>query len=459
MVTPGLTHRGDIGINGERVVALAESGDLAARAAEVIDAHDCLVIPGGVDPHCHYRVSFAGVSAESQDYSAAAACGGTTTVIDFAFQFPPGTLHDAIREKKEEASGRMAVDYGLHAIATGAVSFEVIEEIGDVIRGGIPTIKTFTAYEGVMTDDGHRWGVMQEVARCGGLSVVHAEDEAIAAWLTKQYLREGKTHGAYISETRGPIVEEAAVRRTMLLAERAGSPLYILHMAAGSAVQALAEGRARGLPFYGETLIAYLSFTAEKLWDDANRGLLWNNIPPIKLQEDQDILWDSIVDGRLQVVSTDHFAVSAADRYDKEGSTIDHLQAGQAAVELRVPVLYHLGVASGKLSLERFVELTSTNPARIMGLYPRKGQIAIGSDADIVVIDPNRKWVVDHRQLHMSADWNCWDGWELDGQIRFTLLRGKVIVDRGNFVGSKTGGHFVARMMLPDVLVGGPSRP
>jgi dihydropyrimidinase len=304
----------------------------------------------------------------------------------------------------------------------------------------------------MMVDDGHRWGVIQAVAEHGGLSVVHAEDESIAQWLTKQHLREGKRHGAYIAQTRGPLVEEAAVRRTMLLAERAGSPLYVLHMAAGSAVEALAEGRARGLPFYGETLIAYLSFTSDRLWDDEARGLLWNNIPPLKSAEDRATLWRAIADDRLQVVATDQFAVSAAERYEKEGTTVDQLQAGQAAVELRLPVLFHLGVAGGRLSLRRFVELTSTNAAKIMGLFPQKGQIAVDSDADIVVIDPSRRWVVDHRQLHMRADWNCWDGWELQGQIRHTLLRGRVIVDRGRFVGSRTGGRFLERTLLPDVM-------
>ena len=228
------------------------------------------------------------MQAEGQEHSWACAWGGTTTICDFVLQEPPTSLHDAVTEKKAEAEGSMAVDYGLHAILAGEIPFEVMEEIGDVIRGGIPTIKTLTTYAWKV-DDGHRFGVMTEVAEAGGLSIVHAEDDDLANWLTRKYVRDGKTHGGYCAETRGALVEELAIRRAMLLAERTGSPLYIFHMAAGSGVEALAESRARGLPMYGETLLIYLTWTADKLFDDENRGLLWSNFPTIKFQEDQDL--------------------------------------------------------------------------------------------------------------------------------------------------------------------------
>jgi dihydropyrimidinase len=256
----------------------------------------------------------------------------------------------------------------------------------------------------------------------------------------------------------------AAVRRAMLLAERAGSPLYVLHMGAGSAVEALAEGRARGLPFYGETIAAYLSFTAEDLWDDAPvevdgrtyaaRGLLYNNFPTIKFAEDREVLWHAIADDRLQVVSTDHCLVSARDRFEIMGTTVQSMQGGQAAAELRLPVLYHLGVAQGRLSLNRFVELVSTNPAKIMGLYPRKGDLAVGGDADIAVLDPNRRWTVRWQDLHMTPGYSCWDGWELDGKVVTTILRGEVLVENEVFVGSKTGGQFLPRTLLPEIVSG-----
>ena len=451
VVTPSTTAQLDVAVQGERISAIGQPEVLGTDAKTVLDATGCLVIPGGVDPHVHYNLAFGPVRSESQDFSAAAAYGGTTTVIDFALQQAPKTLHEAIQDKQAEAAGRMAVDYGLHAILTGPeVPFEVLEEIGPVIQEGIPTIKTFMTY-GWMVDDGYRWGIMQAVAAAGGMSVVHAEDDAIATWLTKKYLRQGKTHGAYIVETRNALVEEAAIRRAMLLAERAGSPLYVLHMAAGSGVLALAEARSRGLPFYGETITPYLSFTADALWDDQRQGLLWNNYPTPKYQQDQDLLWQALADGRLQTVGSDHFATSVADHYDKMGTTVDRMQAGHANIELRLPVTFHLGVQQGRMSLNRFVEVVASEPAKIMGLYPQKGTLAVGSDADIVVLDPNRTWTVHHQDLHMSADYSCWDGWQLHGKVVTTILRGAVLVHDGRFVGSKVGGRFLPRTLPKEV--------
>jgi dihydropyrimidinase len=447
----------DVAVAGEKIALIERPGVLDGQARTVIDASDRLVIPGGVDPHVHYNLGFGPVRAESQDFSPAAAFGGTTTVIDFALQEPPGSLNEAITDKKAEAAGRMAVDYGLHAIVTGPdVSFEVIDEIGGVIRDGIPTVKTFMTYHWIV-DDGHRWGIMSEVAANGGMSVVHAEDDAIANWLTKKYLREGKRHGAYIVETRNALVEEAAIRRAMLLAERAGSALYVLHMAAGAGVLALAEGRARGLPFYGETLTPYLSFTADALWRDDKRGLLWNNFPTPKYQEDQDLLWQALGDGRLQAVGSDHFSTTVSDHYDKMGTTVDQMQAGHANVELRLPVVFHEGVGRERISVNRFVEVVATNPAKIMGLYPQKGTIAVGSDADIVVFDPKRTWTVHHEDLHMRADYSCWEDWEIQGKVETTILRGSVLVRDGRFSGSKSGGRFLPRSLPAEIITPSPN--
>jgi dihydropyrimidinase len=462
VVSPTGAESLDIAVEGETIAAIGAQGSLGTEAKKVIDADGCLVIPGGIDPHVHYAMDFEHIIlTEGPPYSFAAALGGNTSVIDFAFQEPPQGLMDALSDRKQQFAGEMAIDYGLHAILTKEFSFDVVEEIGQAISEGVPTIKTMMTY-GYMTDDGQRWGMMNEVAKHGGMSVVHAEDDAIARWLTAQYIREGKTHGAYISEVRGPIVEEAAIRRAMFLAERAGSPLYVLHMAAGSGVEALAEGRARGLPFYGETLSAYLSFTQDDIWDESPievngtvynaRGCLYNNYPVPKFAADRETCWNAIADGRLQVVATDHALVSLKDRFQTMSTTIDNMQAGQAAVELRVPLLYDQGVNSGKLSVNRWVELISTNPAKIMGMWPKKGQLALGSDADIVVFDPNKSWTVRWQDLHMSEKYSCWDGWELTGKVRDTVLRGSILVENEEYVGSKTGGRFVPRTLLPEVL-------
>ena len=301
VVTEEGAREADVAVSGEQIAAVDAPGALGSEAARVIDAQGLLVLPGGVDPHVHYELEALGARSESADTSIGAMFGGNTTVIDFAFCVPPESAHDAISSRKATFEGRMAPDWALHVILAGEIPFEVMEEIGDVVKGGVPTIKTMTTY-GWMCDDGHRYGVMSEVAEAGGLSVIHAEDDEIARWLTKKYVREGKTHGAYIGETRPSLVEEAAIRRALLLAERTGSALYILHMAAAAGVDALAEARAKGLPCYGETLTPYLSFTADNLWED-ERGLLYNNYPTIKTQADQDVLWEAIVDDRIQAVT------------------------------------------------------------------------------------------------------------------------------------------------------------
>jgi dihydropyrimidinase len=457
VVTETSIRQLDIGVTGDQIAAIGLPGVLGSEAAKVVEAEGCYVIPGGVDTHVHYTspripTRAGDIECETQDYSFAAALGGVTTIIDFAFQGPPQTLHDAVDDKKKEAEGRMAVDYGLHAALTKDFSHEVIDEIGDVIKNGIPTIKTLMIYPYFMSDDGRRWEVMTRVAEHGGMSMVHAEDHALNDWLREKYVREGKTHGAYTVEIRGPLVEEAAVRRAMLLAERSGSSLFVLHLGAGSAVEALAEGRAKGLPFYGETLPQYLSFTADKLWDDEARGLLWATTPPLKYQEDQDVLWQALADDRLQVVASDHFAITSQTKFEEQGTTIESLMAGYHAIELRMELMFHSGVQEGRIGLRRFVELTSTNPAKLMGLYPKKGTLSQGADADIVVIDPQKTWTVHADDLHSIADYTHWEGWELKGKVVTTIMRGSVLVDDGSFVGSKTGGQFIPRTLDRDAI-------
>jgi dihydropyrimidinase len=441
LVTPTSSAVEDVAVDGETIAAVGPPGSLG-DAKTVIDADGCLVLPGGVDPHVHYGLDFGVVKAEGPEYSPAAAYGGTTTVVDFALQQAPTSLHDAVAAKRAETEGRMAVDYAFHAIVAGPdVSFDVVEEIGDLVRAGIPTIKLFMTY-GWMVDDGEMWAVMTETTANGGMVVLHAEDDAIARRLTAGYVREGKTDGAYIVETRPPLVEEAAIRRALLLAERSGCPLYVLHIAAGSAVQALGEARARGLPAYGETLTPYLSFTADQLWENP----LVSNYPVPKYADDQAVLWEALGDDRLQAVGSDHFSTTRADHYAM-GTTVDSMMAGHANVELRLPVLFHLGVQEGRIGLSRFVEVVSANPAKLMGLYPRKGSLAPGSDADLVVIDPNRRWTIRAEDLHMRADYSCWDGWELRGKVVTTVLRGNVLVDEGRFVGPTGGGRFLERRL------------
>lgn len=434
----------DVAVIAGRIASITPHGSHYARVKRTIHADGLLVLPGAVDPHCHFGTFLDDSWAEPECYSAAAAFGGTTTVLDFVFQSAPASLHEAVQRKREQADGEMAVDYGLHAVVTGDISFEVLDEIPDIIQSGIPSVKTFMTYRSLVVDDGHRWAVMREVADHGGLSLVHAEDDAIAAWLTKRSLRRGNIHGSYISETHPALVEEAAVRRALLLAERAESPIYILHVSSAAALAAITQARTRGLPVYGETLLTYLSFTNEQVRTGEDGGLLWNNFPPLKCDSDRRTLREAVKDDRLQVVSSDQWANTYDERM-ASGTTIDRLQSGQAAVELRVPVLFHLLVNSGMIELERFVEVVATNPAKLMGIYPEKGDLQVGSDADIVLFDPHATWTIRHEDLHMRADWNCWDDWEITGRVALTLLRGEIMVEHGRWVGPRGSGHFLKR--------------
>ena len=286
------------------------------------------------------------------------------------------------------------------------------------------------------------------------MSIAHAEDDAIANWLTEKYIREGKTRGGYISEVRPALVEEAAIRRLMLLAEHTGSSLYVLHVGAASGMRAIAEGHARGLRFYCESLAAFLSFTQDMLFEE--RGLLKSNFPTIKTKQDQDELWQGLVDGRVSTVGSDHSGFTVSQRYDMIGRELPQVQGGQLASEMRLPVVYSLGVADGRISLERFVEVISTNPAKLMGLWPQKGQITVGSDADIVIIDPTGSWTVSVDTHHMQADYNAYEGWELKGRVMTTILRGTVLYDEGNYTGPKTNGRFIERRLLPEYASIGP---
>jgi dihydropyrimidinase len=463
VVTPTETRQVDVGVSGELIDAIAPPGSL--RGAREIDAEGCLVFPGAVDPHTHYGSNVGRLDLEGAEWTWGAAFGGTTTIVDFAKVAPPSSIGEAIAARTEQFEGRTAVDWSLHVILMNDFSFEVIEEIGDVIRAGYPTIKTYMTYGG-MTDDGRRYGAMLETAEHGGLAVVHAEDDAIASFLTQKHLREGKTHGAYICDVRGSLVEEAAVRRALLLAERSGAPLYVLHMAAEAGIVALAEARTRGVPAYGETLSLYLHFTQEEMWDETPvevngtrydaRGMLANNYPTPKQPSDREACWQALADGRLQVVATDHAGMSLATRFELMGHELPMPQAGQIAAELRVPLLYHHGVGTGRFDVNRFVELISTNPAKLMGLWPRKGRLAEGADADIVVFDPSRRWTVTPAELHSRDDWNTWEGYQLEGRVRTTILRGAVLVEDERWVGPRTAGRFQPRAIPREVREGDP---
>lgn len=445
--TPTATLPLDIGVKDGRVALLAAPGSIGVEAAHVEDATGCHVVPGGIDAHVHF--SFAATATMHAQSAAAgtraAAFGGTTTVIDFAWQRGSESLLAAIDERKAVfAAERPHVDYAFHAMMTGAITFEALEEIPEAIGEGVSSFKTFTTFSGASasgslhTDDGRIWGVMQQAARHGGMTMVHCEDDCLIDFHVRGLYREGREHGSNIAEARPSIVEEAAVARMLLLARRSGSPLYVVHVSTIEAAEAIAEARGRHLPVYGEVLHNQLVFTGDAY--HRHNGLCFHNYPPLKSPADRDALWAGLL-ADLSTTASDDYTVPLAEKLS--GQRVDNLTGGHNGVETRMGVLWSEGVAKGRLSVDRFVELTSSGPAKVFGLYPQKGALLPGCDADIVVLDPALRQTLTLGTLHSDCDYSVWDGWECNGYPRTTIARGAVLVRDGAWVGPQHRGRFV----------------
>jgi len=448
VVTAAGRFRADVGVRDGRVVLLSAPGALTEDATKRLDASGKFVVPGGIDSHVHFNlgVTEAMRAQSALDGSRAAAYGGTTTFIDFGFQAGAGSPVEAASAKiKELGDQQPHVDYALHLMLTQNVTDAAMGELPEVISGGIASFKMFTTFaEGsasgnLLSDDGVIWGVMNAAERAGGVLMVHAEDNCIINFNTRRLYAEGREAGRNIALARPPLAEEAAIRRMILLAERSGCPLYVVHVSSESGAAAIAEARSRRVPVFGEVLHNYLAFTSE---DYAKPdGTLYHNYPPLKSQADQDALWSAIALGDLDTVASDDFTIPRSSKLS--GLVVDNVPGGHNGIETRMDVLFSEGVAKNRLTMEQFVKLTAEAPARLFGLYPRKGVIAVGSDADLVLIDPAARHTIRLDELHSACDYSLWDGWELTGRVTATVLRGQVLVEDGNWVGPRHTGGFV----------------
>jgi len=464
LITPGGIFRADVGIAEERIAALGKE----LRGRMELDATGCYVLPGGIDPHVHLQMP-VGNYASSDDFTSgtvAAALGGTTTVIDFVEPEPGEPLLEALEKRRAEADGRVAVDYGLHMTiptwhaalrqAQDTAHPEVLDTLPEVVAAGAPSFKLYLAYEGLRLDDAQLYRVMKVITAAGGLPIVHCENGPICETLRAQAVAQGNTTPIYHALTRPPRQEAEAVSRAIDVAALAGSPLYIVHVSCAEAATRIAAARARGEPVYGETCPQYLALTADAL--DGPHGERFVCSPPLRNEADQSALWDALARGDLDVLATDHCPFTAADKSGQADFTT--IPGGLPSIEARLSLAYHFGPrhwrspepcpepAEGPvegITLERWVEICCTNPARIFGLR-RKGQIAPGFDADLVVFDPDR-WVTIQagRTLHERVDWSPYEGMAVQGWPRDVLSRGRVIVREGEFVGRVGWGRFVSR--------------
>jgi dihydropyrimidinase len=328
---------------------------------------------------------------------------------------------------------------------TGDTTFEVLDEIPEAISGGVSSFKMFTTFSGasasgaLFMDDGRIWGVMQQTAKYGGIAMVHCEDDCIIDFCVRRLYRQKRQQAIHVHEARPRLCEEAAVHRMLLLSRRTDSPLYIVHVSSIEAVEAIAEARGKRQPVYGESLHNYLAFCDE---DYAKpNGTIYHNYPALKTAKDRAALWEALKTGVLDVTSSDDFTIPFAAK--TSGKEVDNVSGGHNGIETRMAYLFSEGVKTGKLSVNRFVDVSSTAVAKLFGLYPRKGSIAIGSDADIVIIDPNLKRRLTLPDLHSNCDYSLWDGWEFNGFPVLTMVRGSVLVEDGKWTGPEGVGQFI----------------
>ncbi len=459
VVTPQGVITGDVGIAGETIAAIAAPGALPAQSAQrVIDATGHIVMPGGIDPHVHMHHVWIKpdgtrlVTAGPEQVGRAALHGGTTTLIDFAYWRDGASAREAIALRDKDFIGKSPCDWAYHIMLHSEPPQEFAGQLAEAIQAGYPTLKIFTtnilpSRTGRMIDFGDIWEAFQVLAKEGGLGVIHAEDNDIVMHMYAKLIREGRVAFEHLAEVHNQLSEDLSFRRVLRLAENVpGTALYMMHVSAGTGVAAIAEARRKGLPVYGETLHQYLIYSA----DDYKRpnGQMYHTYPSLKSQDDQKALWAGTNDGTIHCVATDELCCTLRDK--TIGKRIDDTTGGNSGVEPRLAVMYTEMVARRRYSLSQYVDLVSTNAAKIMGLYPRKGAIAAGSDADITILDPTRRGSVRAIDLH-ETDYTPWEGHDIFAWPVTTLLRGKVMVENGQYCGSVTDGKYLKRKIRPEI--------
>jgi dihydropyrimidinase len=446
VVTASDMYAGDVLVEDEKIAVIGTSL-VEIQTDKVIDASGKYVLPGGIDVHTHLDMPFGGATSadDFETGTVAAAFGGTTSVVDFAIQYRGQTLHEAWETWMKKAESKAVVDYGFHMIIT-ELTDQVEGEMDALVREGITSFKLFMAYPGVfMLDDASIFKALLRTGRNGGTICMHAENGGVIDVLVQRALAEGKTAPKYHALTRPARAEAEATHRAIALAEIADVPVYIVHLSAAEALEMVMEARDRGLPAHAETCPQYLFLSYENYEEPDFGGAKYVMSPPLRDKAKQDRLWRGLAFNDLQVISTDHCPFCMKEQKELGRNDFSKIPNGAPGIETRMSLVYDGGVRAGRISLNRFVELTSTSPAKIFGLFPRKGTIAPGSDADIVVFDPARKTRLSAKTLHMNVDYNPYEGREVTGVVDTVVSRGRVIVDGGTFTGRAGAGLFLKR--------------
>lgn len=445
VVTAAGAFPADVVIEGEKIKALEDSSTVPAD--HIIDAAGRLILPGAIDVHTHLDMPFGG-TVTADDFASgtrAAAAGGTTTIVDYAIQSRGGTLREALEAWHRRAAGKSAVDYGFHLAVTD-LREEVLEEIPGLIRDGYPSYKVFMAYKGALqVDDATLFRVLRLAGRHGGLVLVHAENGDVIDVLTRDFLAEGKTAPLYHALSRPPEVEEEATARFIALARMAGAPAYVVHLSAAGALDQVARARAAGQPIFAETCPQYLFLSLDRYKEPDFGGAKYVMSPPLRAAGNEEALWRGLAAGTLQTVASDHCSFNLQGQKELGRDDYTKIPNGAPGVETRVQLLYAGGVNTGRISLPRFVDLVSTAPARLFGLYPRKGTIAVGSDADLVIFNPEAPFTITAAAQQQNVDYNPYEGFQGKGVPEKVLCRGRVVAEAGRFTGEAGYGRFLPR--------------
>lgn len=447
VVTATDDYMGDILIDGETITALGAPGTFAALHADVLlDAGGKYIFPGAIDVHTHMELPLP-TTVASDDFETgtiAAACGGTTTILDFANQQRGHTLADALQTWHAKARGKAVIDYGFHMTIT---DLEAAPEaaMDEMIAEGITTFKLLMAYPGTfMVDDDTIFRVLRRSARLGGLVMVHAENGIVIDLIVRETVAAGHTAPGFHALSRPAILEGEATQRVITLATLAQAPLYVVHVSCAPSLHAVASARAQGLPVWGETCPQYLYLDDGLYAAPGFEGAKFVCTPPLRRIADNEALWLGLQRRELQVVSTDHAPFNFVGQKELGLHDFTKIPNGLPGVEHRVMLLY-AGVRTGKLGLHHFVDLVATAPAKLFGLFPRKGTIASGSDADLVIFDPERPMTISAATQHQRVDYTPYEGMQIKGVPDTVLLRGQVIVRNGEYVGGKGGGQYLRR--------------
>jgi dihydropyrimidinase len=443
LVNADQTLDADLGILGEKIVAIGQN----LNGRRVIDASGLLVLPGAVDPHVHLEMP-VGTTRSSDDWytgTCAAAYGGTTTIIDFVEPAAGESLTHALSLRRELAKSKSVIDFGLHITITNDDP-QTLDEISSICQDGCTSFKTYRTYDGFKLSDTAFLNVLTAVRSAGGVVLVHAENDAIIGYLKRQFRTDKQTDPIFHARSRPAIAEGEAIQRSLAMAEVTGARLYIVHISTALGEEALIAARKRGVKAYGETCPQYLLLTERELMRPDFEGAKFVCSPPLRTDADRERLWQGLSVDDIQTVGTDHCPFNFHGQKNLGRHNYEDIPGGLPGIETRLALLYQFGVRSGRMSLNRWVEVCCANPARIFGLFPRKGALQPGADADIVLFDPGKKVTITKSILHEQVDYTPYEGFELQGYPVMTLLRGQMIVENSTLLPQPGSGHYLTRL-------------